>query len=80
MNDTIIQLHKDLKLLKKIVIYFSILTIVCIIWHKDNMQNLISALMITGFFIVVGILGWIDTIKAIKSYEKYLERNELDNG
>jgi hypothetical protein len=49
MNDTLTQLHKDLKLLKKIVIYFSILTIVCIIWHKDNMQNLISALMITGF-------------------------------
>ena len=44
------------------------------------MQNLISALMITGFFIVVGILGWIDTNKAIKSYEKYLERNELGNG
>lgn len=80
MNDTITQLHKDLKLLKKIVIYFSILTIVCIIWHKDNMQNLISTLMITGFFIVVGILGWIDTNKAIKSYEKYLERNELGNG
>lgn len=52
----------------------------CIIWHKDNMQNLISALMITGFFIAVGILGWIDTNKAIKSYEKYLERNELGNG
>ena len=74
MNDTLTQLHKDLKLLKKIVIYFSILSIVCIVWHKDNTQNLVSALMITGFFIAVGILGWIDTIKAIKSYEKYLDR------
>ena len=70
MNDTLTQLHKDLKFFKKIVICFSILAIVCIIWHKDNIQTLISAMMITGFFIVIGALGWVDTIKAIKWYKK----------
>ena len=80
MSDTITQLYKDLKLFKRIVICFYILAIVCTVWYKDNSQNLISVLVFVGFFIVIGILGWFDTIKAIKSYEKYLERNELDNG
>jgi hypothetical protein len=71
MSDTITQLHKDLKLFKRIVICFSILAIACTAWHKDNMQNLISSLIFISFFIVVGILGWLDTIKAIKWYKKY---------
>lgn len=71
MSDTITQLYKDLKLFKRIVIYFSILAIACTVWHKDNSQNLISALIFVGFFIVIGVLGWFDTIKAIKWYKKY---------
>ncbi|WP_103592713.1 hypothetical protein [Campylobacter concisus] len=71
MSDTITQLHKDLKLFKRIVICFSILAIACTAWHKDNMQNLISSLIFISFFIVVGILGWLDTIRAIKLYKKY---------
>lgn len=73
MNDTLTQLHKDLKLLKSIVICFSVLAIICIAWHKDNMTNLISTLIFTGFFIVVGILGWRDTVRAIKRYKEYLK-------
>lgn len=71
MGDTITQLHKDLKLFKRIVICFSILAIACTVLHKDNTLNLISSLIFIGFFIVVGILGWLDTIKAIKWYKKY---------
>lgn len=80
MSNALTQLHKDLRLFKRIVICFSILAIACIVWHKDNMQDLIGSLIFIGFFIAIGVLGWFDTIKAIKSYEKYLERNELDNG
>lgn len=70
MSDTLTNLHKDLKLFKRIVICFSILAIACAAWHKDNIQNLISSLIFIGFFIAIGVLGWLDTNKAIKWYKK----------
>ena len=71
MSDTLTQLHKDLRLFKRIVICFSILAIACTAWHKDNTQNLIGSLIFIGFFITIGVLGWLDTTKAIKWYKKY---------
>ena len=71
MSNTLTQLYKDLRLFKRIVICFSILAIACTAWHKDNTQNLIGLLIFIGFFIAIGVLGWLDTTKAIKWYKKY---------
>ena len=57
MSDTITQLHKDLKLFKRIVICFSILAIACTAWHKDNMQNLISSLIFISFLLWLEFLA-----------------------
>jgi hypothetical protein len=73
--DTLTNLKKDLTIFKKIVFSFSILAIVCGFWHKDNLSNLAAVAIFTGYFIVIGALGWRDTARAIKRYETDLKNN-----
>lgn len=74
--NTINRLNSDLKICKRITVGFIILSIIGLYINGGNIAQMFGVLVITGFFIAIGIIGWIDTNKAIERYNKFIEEEE----
>lgn len=74
--NTINRLNSDLKICRQITIGFIILSVIGLYINGGDVGKMFGVLVITGFFIAIGVIGWIDTSKAIEKYKKFIEEEE----
>ena len=75
-TNTINRLNSDLKICKQITIGFITLSVIGLYINSGDIGQMFGVLVITGFFIAIVIIGWIDTSKAIERYKKFIEEEE----
>ena len=74
--NTINRLNSDLKICKRITVGFIFLSVIGLYINGGDVGKMFGVLVITIFFIAIGVIGWIDTSKAIERYNKFIEEEE----